>query len=455
MENNEKELKKNLGMATAMATVVGCVIGSGVFFKPQAIYTATGGAPGLGIVAWLITGIVSIMAALTFAEVAILIPKTGGMVAYLGEIYGPKTGFLTGWMQTILFYPAMIAALAVVCSQQAATFIGEGFTVPLAIGIIILIMLMNGLGSKVGGGIQVVSTVCKLIPLILLMIFGFIKGGNTAPIFEPMVGEGLSAPKVLGQLMIAILFAFEGWTNVGAIAGEMKNPGKDLPKAIVGGVSIIMAIYFVVNLAYLRVLPSSQMANLTAPASAVAIAIFGDFGGKLITVGIIISVFGACNGFVLSGSRVTYSLAVKGDLPGSRQLAKLNKAQVPFSSILLVGGLGCIYALSGQFNLLTDLAVFSCWMFYTLTFLGVMKLRKTHPHLERTYKVPGYPVVPIIAIISGIYVILNQLLFAGHNATLLSIGSIVLTLIGLPIYMFMEKTTKKYDQEIASDVKAE
>lgn len=439
MENNEKELKKNLGMSTAMATVVGCVIGSGVFFKPQAIYTATGGAPGLGMIAWLITGIVSIMAALTFAEVAILIPKTGGMVAYLDEIYGPKVGFLTGWMQTILFYPAMIAALAVICAQQAATFIGEGYTVPVAIAIIIIIMLMNGMGSKVGGAVQVISTVCKLIPLVLLMVFGFIKGGNTSPVFTPLVGEGLSAPSVLGQLMIAILFAFEGWTNVGAIAGEMKNPGKDLPKAIVGGVSIIMAVYFIVNWAYLRVLPAHEMAQLTAPASAVAMAIFGDFGGKLITIGIMVSVFGACNGFVLSGSRVTYSLAAADALPGSKSLAKLNKAQVPFNSILIVGGLGCIYAISGQFNLLTDLAVFSCWIFYTLTFLGVMKLRKTQPNLERTYKVPLYPVVPIIAIISGVYVVFNQLLFSGSRATMLSVGSIILTLIGLPVYAAMQK----------------
>ena len=223
----KKGLKKNLGVATAMAIVVGCVIGSGVFFKPQAIYTATGGAPGLGMIAWIITGLASIAAALTFAEVAIMIPKTGGMVAYLEEIYNPVVGFLAGWVQTILFYPAMTSALAVVCAQQAALFIGDGFTVPLAIGIIILIIFLNSLGSKVGGSVQIIFTVCKLIPLILLMIFGFVKGGGANPIFTPMVGDGLSPAVVLGQLMVAILFAFEGWTNVGAIAGEMKNPGRD------------------------------------------------------------------------------------------------------------------------------------------------------------------------------------------------------------------------------------
>ncbi|HIW20594.1 MAG TPA: amino acid permease [Candidatus Dorea intestinavium] len=454
MEKN-KELKKNLGVSAAMATVIGSVIGSGVFFKPQAIYTATGGAPGLGMIAWIITGIASICAALTFAEVAIMIPKTGGMVAYLKEIYSPMVGFLAGWVQSLLFYPAMIAALAVAFAQQTALFIGHnGFTAPLSIGAIILIILLNNMGSKVGGGVQVVFTVCKLIPLIILMIFGFVKGGGGNPIFTPMVGEGLNPAFVLGQLMVSVLFAFEGWTNVGAIAGEMKKPGRDLPIAIVGGVSVIMAVYFIINVAYLQVLPANELANITAPASAVAIKLFGDAGGKAIAVGIMISVFGACNGFVLSGSRVVYSLAKDGDLPFSKSLARINKAQVPTNSIILVGFIGGIYALSGQFNLLTDLAVFASWSFYTLTFMGVMKLRKDRPDAVRTYKVPLYPFVPLLAIISGIYVVLNQIFMAGLRATILSLLSIGLTLVGLPVYYYLlrkkkslieRKTEKKID----------
>ncbi|MGN1191947.1 MAG: APC family permease [Dorea sp.] len=438
MGDNGK-LKKNLGVTTATATVVGCVIGSGVFFKPQAIYTATGGAPGLGMIAWIITGLASIAAALTFAEVAIMIPKTGGIVAYLEEIYNPLIGFLAGWVQVLLFYPAMISALAVVCAQQAALFIGEGVRVPFSIGVIILVIFLNTLGSKVGGNVQVIFTICKLIPLILLMVFGFIRGSGENPIFHPMVGEGLNAAIVLGQLMVAILFAFEGWTNVGAIAGEMKNPGRDLPIAIVGGVSVIMAVYFIINLAYLWVLPASELATLSTPASAVALKIFGDVGGKIVSVGIMISVFGACNGFVLSGSRVAYSLAADDNFPFSKTLAKLNKAQVPANSIILVGGIGAVYAVSGQFNLLTDLAVFSSWMFYTLTFIGVMKLRKDKPDVIRTYKVPLYPLVPLIAILSGVFVIVNQLFLSGWNSTLLSLGSIIVMLVGLPVYYMIKK----------------
>lgn len=433
MENTQ-HLKKNLGLATAMATVVGCVIGSGIFLKPQAIFTATGGAPGLGVIAWLLTGLICIAAAMTFAEIAIMIPKTGGIVVYLEEAFGKRTGFLAGWMQTILFYPAQIAALSVAFGQQAALFVGDSMIVPVAILAVFIILVLNILGSAVGGGAQVLFTICKLVPLVMLMIFGFVRGNGDNPVLSPMLADGLSPVTVLGQLLIAVLFAFEGWATVGAIAGEMKNPGRDLPRAIVGGVSVIMAVYLVINIAYLWVLPADQMMDIAVPASAVAIAIFGDVGGKIISVGIMISVLGSANGFLLSGSRVTYHLATENLLPGSRWLSKLNKAQVPMVSLLLLSFLGALYAISGQFNMLTNLAVFSSWIFYTLTFIAVIRLRKTRPDAPRSYRVPLYPVIPLIAIVSGIFVVFSQLFLSGMTTTLISFGSIFLTLLGLPIY---------------------
>ena len=214
---------------------------------------------------------------------------------------------------------------------------------------------------------------------------------------------------------------------------------EDLPVAIVGGVSLIMAVYFIINLAYLWVLPASELATLTAPASAVAVKILGKLGGQIVSIGIIVSVFGSCNGFILSGSRVAYSLAAEGKFPFHKIFAKLNGAQVPANAIMLVGGIGAFYALSGQFNLLTDLAVFSSWTFYTLTFIGVIKLRKDRPNAVRTYKVPLYPIVPLIAIASGIFVIINQIFLAGHRSTVISIASIIVMLLGLPAYMIIKK----------------
>ena len=436
----KKQLQKNLGAAAALSTVVGMVIGGGVFFKPQAVYEITGGGPGLGMIAWILAGIMTITAGLTAAEVSAAIPKTGGMMVYIEEIYGKKLGFLTGWMQSVLFFPATIAAISVMFGQQAAILLGnESLVIPMTVGVILLIGVLNTFGSKTSGAIQTVSTVCKLIPLVLIIVFGFIKGGGNNPIVQPLVAEGISPTGVIGQLLVAILFAYDGWINVGAIAGEMKNPGKDLPKAIVGGLSLVMGVYVVINLAYLWVLPASELAKYASPASAVAEVLFGSIGGKIINVGILVSVFGCINGYLLTGPRITYTLGKQKTIPVI--FGKLNKNDVPANDTLLMAVLSALYALSGQFNLLSDLAMFAVWSFYVLTFIGVMKLRKTHPNLNRPYKVPLYPIIPLIAIFSGLFVVLNQLLFAGAKSTMMSLGGVVITLIGLPVYSYM---TKKY-----------
>ena len=437
-------LKKTLGLGTALSTVVGVVIGSGVFFKPQAIYSATNGGPGMGILAWVIGGIITVLAGLTAAEVSAAIPRTGGMMVYIEKIYGKKWGFLTGWMQTVLFFPGTIAAIGVVFAQQCAELFGYSssnmmIVIPISIGIILLLAILNNLGSSFSGSIQNIATIGKLIPLILIIIFGFIKGKGTGSMVSPLVGPGVNAGTVLGQVLIATLFAYDGWINVGAIAGEMKNPGKDLPKAIIGGLSAVMAVYIIINLAYLRVATASELAAVTSPAALVATRLFGDIGGKIITVGILISVFGALNGYLLTGPRIPYTLSKQKLLPFSDALSKVNAGGAPVNSTWLVAILACIYALSGQFNLLTDLTVFMVWVFYVLTFIGVIKLRKDNPELNRPYKVPLYPVIPIIAIIGGLFVIVNQLL----TATLIALGGIVITLIGLPVYSYMTKKDNK------------
>lgn len=444
MEN--KQLQKNLGIAAALSTVVGMVIGGGVFFKPQAVYTLTGGAPGLGILAWIIAGIMTITAGLTAAEVSAAIPKTGGMMVYIEEIYGKKLGFLTGWMQTVLFFPATAAAIAVMFGQQAAILLNNpSIVMPMSIGVILLVGILNTFGSKTSGAIQTVSTVCKLIPLVLIIVFGFIKGSGDNPVMSPLVAEGISPMGIIGQLLVAILFAYDGWINVGAIAGEMKNPGKDLPKAIIGGLSIVMAINVVINLAYLWVLPASELAQYASPASIVAEKIFGPVGGKLINVGILVSVFGCLNGYLLTGPRIPYTLANQKVLPA--MFGKLNKHGVPANATLFMAVLSVIYALSGQFNLLSDLSMFAIWAFYTLTFIGVIKLRKTQPDLKRPYKVPFYPVIPIISICSGLFVVIDQLFLAGMKSSMISLGGVIITLIGLPVYSFMTKNKPELQEE--------
>ena len=388
----------------------------------------------MGILAWICGGLLSLFAALTFAEVAILIPKTGGMVAYLTEAYDERLGFLAGWMQVVIFYPSFLAGYGVKVGTELAEYLGAQFELPIALAVIAGLVAINCRGSREAGGMQVVATVCKLVPLVLLIVFGLAWGTSTRPLLTPLVGADKSVGGVLGSTLLAVLFAFEGWTNVGAIAGEMKDPARDLPRAIVGGVAIIMAVYLAINIAYLRVIPASELMQLESPAAAVATKLFGEAGGTLIKVGIIISVIGAGNGFLMAGSRVAYQLAEERTLPASERLGALNERQVPAYSIMLIGALACLYSLSGEFDLLTDLGVFSCWVFYTLTFACVMHLRRTHPEWERTYKVPGYPVVPVLAVLGGAYVIVSQLLFSGPRALVMSVASIAITLVGLPIY---------------------
>lgn len=444
----KKSLKKSIGLPAAISTVIGMVIGSGVFFKPQAIFSSTNGAPGLGIWAWVIGGIITICAGLTVAEASAAITETGGMMIYIREMWGEKLSFLTGWMQTVLYFPGTVAALAVIFAEQACSLFGKPhLEIPIAIILIIFLAVLNIIGSKVGGIIQIVATVCKLIPLVLIIIFGFIKGGHPAPILTPLIGHGCSFGSVLGEVLIATLFAYDGWINVGSIAGEMKNPGKDLPKAIIGGLSIVMAVYLAINVAYLWVLPASVLSTVPAPAALVAQKIFGPIGGNIITVGILISVFGALNGYLLTGPRISYALAQKGHFPFSKQLGKIGRTGVPTNSIILTAVLGAIYAISGGFNFLTNLTIFTIWIFYVLTFIGIFKLRKTKPDMKRPYKVIGYPVIPIIAIAGGLFVIVNQLFMAGSESTFTAVLGVVITLLGLPVYLYMDKKNKNTPTE--------
>lgn len=437
--NSTKQLKKTLGFSAAFATVVGMVIGSGVFFKPYAIFNATGGAPGLGIWAWIVAGILSIAGALTAAEVAAAIPKTGGIVAYIRDLYGEKLGFLTGWMDSVIFQTGSTAAIAVVFGQQAAALLGFGSNhwgakVGIAIGTIVFLSVMNNLGSKIGGNIQTVATIAKFIPLLGIIIFGFIKG-NGNPIMTPLVGEEVSIGSAFAPALLAALFAFDGWLGVGTLAGEMKNPKKVMPQALIAGISVVTLVYLVINIAYLWVMPADQLMLTENPAASVSQVIFGEAGGTFITIGILISVFGGLNGYVMTASRSTYTLASTGAIPFSKVLTKVNKNGVPSNAIWYICIVSSIYCLTGKFDLLTDISIFTVWIFYTLTFIGVFILRKKHPEIERPYHVPLYPFIPIVAIIGGGYIVISTLFTQFAYA----MTGIIITALGIPVYYYMKR----------------
>lgn len=434
---------KNVGVITAMFTVVGTIIGAGVFFKPQAIYAATGGAPGLGIIGWIIAGIITLCAGLTVAELASTIPKTGGMIVYIREIYGDKLGFLAGWVQVFLYFPGIIAALSVIFADQFVILTGiDWMRMPLILGLIVFVAVFNLLGSKQVSYLGNLATVCKVSVLIIIIIAGFTLGKGNNPIVKPFVAKGVNPFIAGGEVLLAIFYSFDGWINVCALAGEMKNPAKDLAKAMIGGLIIVMSIFIVINIAYLKVLPASTLAHTPAVAQAVVTEIFGSLGGRVVGVGIMISVFGCVTAYSFTGSRVLYALAEEDILPKSKKLIELNKNMVPQNSIILMSTISAIYALSGQFNLLTDFAIFSIWIFIVLTFIAVFKNRKIKDIKTFGYKIPLYPIVPIIAIIGGVFVLVIQLI----SSTLLSIGSLLILSIGIPIYNLKNKKSNKKDK---------
>ncbi|WAW14850.1 APC family permease [Peptostreptococcus equinus] len=436
---NSKELVKTVGLATATFTVVGSIIGAGVFFKPQAIYTATGGAPGIAMLCWLIAGLVTICAGLTVSELATSIPKTGGMAIYIKEMYGDMFGFLAGWVQVFLYFPAMIAALAVVFADQFVALSGmPSMKMPITVLMLIIVFFFHLQGGKQSAAIGNISTVSKVLVLFIIIIAGFILGKNNASITQPFIGEGVNPVVAGGQVLLALFFVFDGWINVCALAGEMKNPAKDLSKAIVGGILIVLAIYVIVNIAYLRVLPAKTLGGSASPGLDVAKAIFGDIGGLIIGAGIMISVFGCASAFSFTGSRVLYAIAQDDVLPKSDKLSKLNKNGVPGNSIIVIGIISFIYAMSGQFNLLSDFAIFSIWIFIVLTFFAVFKNRKLKDPKTFAFRVPAYPLVPILAILGGAFVLGVQLI----TSTLLSLGSIIILLLGVPIYKWGSKKVK-------------
>lgn len=435
------ELKKTIGFLPAFTTVIGSVIGAGVFFKAAVIYKTTG-TMSLGLLAWTLAGIITICAGLTVAELAAAIPEAGGMVVWIERAYGKTAAFLLGWAQSIIYFPAMIAALAVIFSTQVLSLLNldDVWHIPIAFITAASLMFLNFLGGKTGGLIQTVATICKLIPLAAIILFGLFQS-NSQPLrlFPIEAGENISFAGGLGAALLAAMFAYEGWTNVGSMAGEMKNPKKDLPKAIFLGLAVVMGVYVLINVAYLMSLPLDRIAGNQTVASEVAAKLFGDVGGKILTIGILISVYGAINGFTMAGIRIPYAMAKSGQIPFGNVWTKLNKAAIPVNSGLLLLVMAGLMMLTGSFDMLTDLLVFVMWFFYTATFIAVIILRKKEKDLERPYKVPLYPIIPIIAILGGVYTLVSTL----ASQTTLALGGIGLTVIGLLFYTELHKKFKK------------
>ncbi|HWR61142.1 MAG TPA: amino acid permease [Clostridia bacterium] len=428
-----KELRKSVTFIEAIAIVIGMIIGSGIFLKPGIVLN-NAGSPVMAILAWAAGGIVTLASALTIAEIASAIPKTGGLYTYLEELYGEKWGFLLGWVQTVISYPASGAALAIAFATYSTYFIPmDAFQQKLlAVAVLVFVIIMNIIATKYGGIIQTVSTVGKLIPIAAIILIGLMSG--TAHDFRSVASATAGAG--FGAAILGTLWAYDGWIGVTNMAGELKNPSRELPRSIILGVVSVTLVYVLVNLAMLNVLPMEQIIASERPTSDVAIQLFGNGGATFITAGIIISVFGAMNGYLMTGARVPLAMGERRQLPFSEHIAKLSpRFGTPANALVLESILAVLYIFSGTFNTLTDLLVFVLWIFFVMGVYGVFILRKKVAVDSIPYKVPLYPFVPIVGIIGGIYILFSTIISTPANS-LIGIG---ITLAGLPVYYYLKK----------------
>ncbi|RKD34696.1 APC family permease [Thermohalobacter berrensis] len=435
--NNSDNLKKEIGLIDAISVVIGIVIGSGIFFKASMVFKSAG-TPMLGLLAWVIGGLITMASALTIAEIATAIPKTGGVFAYLKELYGEKWAFLFGWVQTFIYIPGAGAALAIILATQATYFIPmtEIQQKLLAITVLLTIIVGNILSTKLGSRIQFISTIGKLVPIFIIIIFGILNGTNNNLLTS---STGTVTVTGFGTAILGTLWAYDGWISVGNIAGELKNPKKDIPKAIIFGILTIIIVYVLINLAIIKVIPVENVVKSVAPASDAANKIFGSAGGNLISAGILISIFGALNGYLLTGVRIPFAMAKNGLLPFSKHIGKIDERfNTPLNSFVFEGILICIYIFTGSFEALTNLVIFVLWIFFTMTVAGIFILRKKYDESKRPYKVPLYPIIPLIGICGGLYIIFSTLITSTGNALI----GLALTFAGLPFYNYIKKKRK-------------
>lgn len=432
------KLKGKYGFPVAVSMVVGIVIGIGIFFKTSQILIATEMNPVAAIFAWTIGGVISIFSGLTVAEIGAAIPETGGTFAWVRRIYGDKFGFLVGWAQVAIYNPSIIALIAYYFAYFSMQLMGVESTllhIVLSFSAMIFVYLLHIYTKDFGGNLQTIITIAKLMPIAAIIIFGFFysDGPNYESTISNIEFTDTSFWMLVATALLPIMFAFDGWIYVGTIAEDLKNPVRDMPKAIVIGLSVIAFVYISLNIALLTVYSPEVLVEKGV--FGVAEELFGSIGSKFVYAGIVISAFGGLNGFTFVTTRIPYSLADEKLFPKSDYFDKLDpRTGQPKRSSFLMLALSLAYLIamfvSGEVDAFGDVPIALFWVFYTMIFIGVIILRKKKPDMHRPYKVPLYPLIPILSIIGGVAVGISALISQPFYFAL----SLIVTISGLLLY---------------------
>lgn len=477
MPENKTELKRSLGLIDATSLVAGSMIGSGIFIVTSAMARDIGSAAWLLII-WLVTGIITVAAALSYGELAGMMPNAGGQFVYIQRAYGRLVSFLYGWTVFTVIQTGVIAAIAVTFANYAAIFfpvldqtlfkIGTGFVFSyqklLAIFSIVLLTYINTKGVESGKTVQLVLTSAKLIALFALIILGLYVGLQTNVLADNFTNmweasktvvnpdgsitvtklAGMALLGAAGATIINSLFSSDAWNNVTFIAGEIKEPKKNIPRSLFLGTLIVTVIYVLANLAYLALLPMHGTPNAVDIASngimfanndrvgaAAASMIMGNVSVFVMAGLIMVSTFGCNSGLILSGGRLFFAMAKDGLF--FRQATELNRNQVPAKALWVQCIWACVLCVSGKFGDLLTYATFASLLFYILTILGVFILRKKEPNADRPYKAFGYPFVPALYIVVTSAICMTLLIYDTFNTGL----GLCIVALGIPVYYFV------------------
>lgn len=462
--NNQRNLVRTLGLGYVVIFVVANIIGSGVYKKIAPMASELHSASWI-LLAWIVGGVITLFGALSNAEVAGLLADTGGDFVYFKKIYNRFFAFLYGWSLFTVIQTATISSLAYVFAQSLNSIVPipelfssissvsiagvfypfQDFGIKLiAIVLILVLTFLNISGLKGGAGLSRAILLMVCAGLALIVIFGLSsrESNPSALVNFKDVTEKTVTLSSFYTAMLAAFWAYQGWVSVGYIGGEVKNPNRNIPRGIVMGVFVVIAIYLLVNLTYISIMPISQLEAVHAAGNQIAAievvkSFWGYGGGLFISLLILATTLGCTNASILTGARPYYAMA--NERLFFSGIGKLNKANVPGNSLLWQGIWAAVLVLSGTFDQLTDMIIFAVFIFYGATSIGVFILRRRMPDAHRPYKAWGYPVVPAIYILFCIGLFLNTIITRPREAAI----GMFLILLGIPVYFFLHKRYSK------------
>ena len=455
-------LARRLGLTSAVMVVIGSVVGSGIFLTPANVAAAVQ-IPGVMIFVWILTGLLTLAGALTNAEIASDITDTGGQYVYFSVLYNDLIAFLYGWTTFVVYQTGSIAAIAVAFAKYSGYFIDlphfspeiEQWQLPLignihpgadiglklvAIAAIMGLTIVNYYGVHFGGFVGNLFTFLKIATIAGIVILGFTAGQGNADHFFPLWGSPTSGNllSAIGIAMIATLWSYDGWNNLTYLAGEVKEPQKNIPRALILGTIIIIIIYAVTNLAYLYVLSIDQMAKSNLVAADMMERVFQGYGGAIISLCVMISTFGTVNTTCMATARVSFAMSNdKLFFPG---LGKVHpKYKTPSKALLIQGVWASILTLTGTYDQLFTYVIFAGWIFFVLGAIAVFIIRRKNPTANRAFRVPGYPYVPLLFVLVATWFVINTLV----EQTADSLVGLLLLLIGIPFFLYWKSQVRR------------